>query len=237
MYYLTHNMSATASWEGAGVGGSTGGTYHWTAHSFSPVTGQEVEISFTHNHNSYANYNGSEGWAVGAHNEFPVQGTRPAGWLDQPANATAEEGEEGADGEKTEEPAAAPAEEEAAADAPAAEGEEEGAEKEGEQDPTQLPQRWPFLNMTGYQYFSKIFPVYKGYSSYIFGNATMETQNETEAVLDTEEVAQGEAEEDARLRGVKSPMVFNDMPDIGGFPPIQKSNNLVKVKWPKWWIA
>jgi hypothetical protein len=162
-----------------------------------------------------------------------VQGTRPAGWLDQAANATAEEGEEGAaDAEKKEEeePAAA-AEEEAAP----AEGEEEDAAQQDNS--TQFPKRWPFMNMTGYQYFSKIFPVYKGYSSYIFGNATVEAQNETEAVLDTEEVQQGEAEEDARLRGVKSPMVFNDMPDIGGFPPIQKSNNLVKVKWPKWWIA
>jgi hypothetical protein len=233
---------AAAIWDGAGVGGSTGASYHWTAHSYSPITGREIQIHYTHNHNGWGNYNGSEGWTVGAHLEFPYKGTRPRGWLDQ-ANATEAEGEEGAGGENKETDAAAAA-------APA-EGEEEKPEEEQSASAKAFPQRWPYLNMSGYDYFAKMFPVEKGYSAYIFGNATVEPEagaeeedanaevntEEQEEVKDAEEEAEGEAEEEQRLRGVKSPMVFNDLPVIGNFTPIQKSNDIVKVKFPEWWIV
>jgi len=48
--------SQLVSWDGCGAGGDCGGRYHWTAHSFSPVQGRQVNMQFTHDHNSIANW-------------------------------------------------------------------------------------------------------------------------------------------------------------------------------------
>ena len=53
---LSRLHTAQLSWAGAGAGGDTGARYHWTAHSFSPVRGHEVQVDLTHDHSSVANW-------------------------------------------------------------------------------------------------------------------------------------------------------------------------------------
>ena len=74
-------------WDGCGAGGDCGSRYHWTAHSFSPVQGRQIDMQFTHDHASLANWwnrsafemglpgpraYGEGYWVRGAHREYNV---------------------------------------------------------------------------------------------------------------------------------------------------------------------
>eukprot|EP00961_Rhodomonas_salina_P126192 1699754-Rhodomonas_salina.1 len=73
-----HGAGDKVTWRGCGAGGDCGAKYHWTAKSFSPVAGRDIDIQFTHDHGSYANYYDENGWVEGAHEHLPVTATAPA---------------------------------------------------------------------------------------------------------------------------------------------------------------
>lgn len=81
------------------------------------------------------------------------------------------------------------------------------------------------------QYWGKIFPVYKGYSSNLFGNSSAEgeeeeAEGEGEAQpAEQEEASPEEAQEEenlppARVFGSENPMIFGDLEPVGGFAHI-----------------
>jgi len=72
-----HGMHDPVTWAGCGPGGDCGAKYHWSMESFSPVPGRAIKIDFTHDHGSYANYYGEDGWVEGAHKHFPITATPP----------------------------------------------------------------------------------------------------------------------------------------------------------------
>lgn len=220
-------LSLAVTWDGVGAGG-TGPAYSWTAHSFSPVRHRQIDIKFTHDHSSYANYVDPEtgDWVTGGHEKYPVRETRPASWFSE-INRMAKEAMDGLNGTN-------------GTNATAVDGTDGNNASLA---------KAALGQASAYDFWSKIFPIEKGYSHNLFGraddgaNATNGIGNSTsdapnaaeeekkEEVDDAVEVAQGEAEEDYSLkrRGIHSPMVFNDLPVIAGYQPVTKPWTIVPV--------
>ena len=85
------------------------------------------------------------------------------------------------------------------------------------------------------QYWGKIFPVYKGYSSNLFGGSSAEGEEEgadgegegegEAQPAEQEEVSPEETQEEenlppARVFGSENPMIFGDLEPVGGFAHI-----------------
>ena len=70
--------SQLVSWDGCGAGGDCGGRYHWTAHSFSPVQGRQIDMKFTHDHNSIANWWNRTAFEMGLPGPHWVKGAHRA---------------------------------------------------------------------------------------------------------------------------------------------------------------
>jgi len=87
LFYARFPTTQLLRWDGCGAGGDCGSRYHWTAHSFSPVQGRQIDMQFTHDHASLANWwnrsafemglpgpraYGEGYWVRGAHREYNV---------------------------------------------------------------------------------------------------------------------------------------------------------------------
>jgi len=188
-------------WNGAGAGGDTGARYHWAATSFTPIRQRSIEIAFTHDHSSMANWWNDTAFSLGEPGPYWVKGSHVGynstssfgdlGWVKNPFKGLVPN-----------------------------------------------PYTMPPMNQTlpameePLQFWGKIFPVYKGYSSNLFGNSSApdpsaeeeeEAAQEEEASASSEEAnpeAEAENMPPERVFGGDNPMIFGDLNPVGGFAHI-----------------
>jgi len=171
-------------WDGCGAGGDCGGRYHWTAHSYSPVRGRQIDMQFSHDHNSIGNWwnrtafemgmpgpraYGDGYWVRGAHRAYDF------------SNGTYGYG---------------------------------GAYKGLTPSFNYLPEvnaTWEPELIDPLEYWAQFFPVEKGYSSNLFGEAEEEEEEEEEEAAEEEEEEAEEAPPPPHLFGRENQMIFADL--------------------------